>query len=263
MKNMGMTKLLAIILILAGYFTASAQLDYIVLVHGDTLAGKVVFLNYHSDHKVQLTDKNNVKKTYTLLQVKAFKSNNNVYHLVRRPDQYVFMRVLQSGYLSLYAFQMDGQDTWNGRYLLKKDGNGQEVPTIGFKRRLYEFLYECPEVTNEIAEGNLNRGDLEEIINQYNLCIENRTNLKYRNQSQSKISPEVKGMNEWSNLEKAISNADISDKESILEMVSDARSKIERSEKLPKFLLDGLKKSLAGNQELSELLTLALTEIGE
>ncbi len=262
MREMGIPKLLVIALCLTGYFKAVSQTDYVVLTLGDTIAGKVTFLNYGTDQKVQLSNDSKKKTVYTMRQVKAFQLNDEIYHLIKYIDRYVYLKLLSSGYLSLYAFQIDNQQNWDGRYLYKRDGKGMEVPNIGFKKKMQEFVAECDELSTEISNGQLGRNDLSEIIIKYNKCIDQRTTVNTQ-AHQQKIDLAEKA-NSWDELETRSKASDnLSDKETVLEMITEARSKTEKGEKIPKFLLDGLKKSLEGDAELYNLLTEVLKEIDQ
>jgi len=245
-----------------GYFTASSQSDYIVLTHGDTLTGKVAFLNLGADQKVRLVDENKKKTVYSMRQVKAFQLNNEIYHLVKYIDRYAYLKLLEPGYLSLYASQPENQQNWDGRYLYKRDGKGMEVPNIGFKKKMAEFVVECDELSSEIEGRDLGRNDLLEIIKKYNTCIDQRTVLIGMTQQQKIVSAEK--ANTWNELEiKTKASDSLNDKEAVLEMIGEARSKTEKGEKIPKFLIDGLKRAFEGNLELENLLTEILKEIDQ
>jgi len=65
---------------------ATAQTDYVVTLNGDTIKGKIRFMNYSDSKSVQIiTDK---KTSYPILQTKAFSLNNEIYHPVRTIEGY-------------------------------------------------------------------------------------------------------------------------------------------------------------------------------
>ncbi|MCU0396531.1 MAG: hypothetical protein MUC73_00375 [Cyclobacteriaceae bacterium] len=240
------------------FIPAYSQTDYVVLAKGDTLYGKVTHLNYGIEQKVQLVDTNRKKSVYSIVQVKAFHLKNDNYHVVKMFDRYKFMKLVVPGYASLYEYQEDDRTTWDGRYLYKMDGSGIDVPNISFKRRMVEFMKDCPQVAAQLDSGKLVRNDLVEIVQQYNACIENNT-LVSKNESAMAEQAVATKISPWNELESAVKeSATLEEKESVLEMISEARSKTERGEKIPNFILDGLKKSFAGEPALSELLTKAI-----
>lgn len=257
MKISFVQMLVPCVMIALSYTFLHAQSDYLVLTKGDTLYGKVTHLSFGIEQKVQLMDEHKKKSVYSMLQVKSFQMNDEIYHLIKLYDTYKYMKLIQSGYLSSYAFQQDNQVTWDGRYLYKMDGRGIEVPNIGFKKKMSEFLEDCPETVDDITSGNLNRNTLEEILNHYNACIEKMSSLRV---AAAQPLPQL-DVSAWQSFETEIRTTEnLSDKETLLEMVGEAKAKAERGEKIPNFLLSGIKKSIEGKTDLEELLTKALRE---
>jgi hypothetical protein len=259
MKNTTMFQIILIFICLLGYSVSSAQVtDYIVLTQGDTLYGKVSHFNYGVNQRVQLVDNTKKKTLYPMMQVKSFQIKEESFHLVKMHDKYAFMKLITPGYLSYYLFQIENQVTWDGRYLYLRDGRGLEVPNLGFKKRVGDFLSDCTEVSDKVTDGTLGRSELEEIITAYNACIGKRTDAKTIPAPQKPDVP-VEKINAWNELESAVKEAtELSDKETILEMIADIKSKTARGERIPNFLVDGLTKSLEGHNELTHLLSKAL-----
>jgi hypothetical protein len=70
--------------------------------------------------------------------------------------------------------------------------------------------------------------------------------------------------NSWDQLMENINqHADFPDKATALEMTSDIKKRISRGEKVPNFVVDGLKNILSGQSDLKESLDKALAEIGQ
>lgn len=259
MKNVCMIQVIFILICVLCFSVANGQRDYMVLTKGDTLYGKVKHLSYGAEQSVQIEVEGQKKKAvYPMLQVRAFKISDDHYHLIRTSTKYIYMKLLSSGYLSLYAFQFDGQNIWNGRYLYKTDGNGMEVPTIGFKKKMTEFLSECPVLVADIESGSLNRNDLDSILTKFNACILRNSN--YSNKEAPTVTKNTTSVSVWEELESAIKNANVEDKESVLEMVTEAKSKSVNGEKIPNFLKDALQKAVKNNPTLEELLNKALAQ---
>jgi hypothetical protein len=168
------------------------------------------------------------------------------------------MKLLSGGYLSLYAFQMEGQNIWNGRYLHKIDGNGIEVPTLAFKKKMAGFLEECPDLKASIESGDLNRNDLDRILDSFNSCISQNSSAK--SEAVKTAFKNAASVSAWEELEAEIKKTDLHDKENILEMVSEAKSKSSQGERIPNFLRDALQKSLKDNPALDKLLNTALAQ---
>jgi hypothetical protein len=169
------------------------------------------------------------------------------------------MKLLKSGYLSLYAFQLENQVTYDGLLLRKKDGATLEVPNLGFKKLMSKYLSDCEQVSEKIDNGELNKKNLDKIIDEYNSCIEMRTSAHEKIISQN--AEQSKKINSWDTLEEKVKNKpDFEGKTNALEMISDIKNKIRHEEKIPNFLLEGLKTSLS-KAELSQELENALKEL--
>jgi len=139
-------------LILAAALSFLAQIsfcqgDYVVTVKGDTLYGKPTILSYDLVDRVQIKV-NKSKKSFTALEVKSIFIDNQTYHSVRHESRYEFMLLVKSGYLSLYGFRVDKQFGYDGRFLLKRDGGAMEVPNLGFKKSMQDFLKDCETVVS-------------------------------------------------------------------------------------------------------------------
>jgi hypothetical protein len=240
------------------YQCAAAQ-DYVLTTRGDSLSGEVRPLLYGQDKKVQVTASDKSKRTLSLFEVRAFSSDGEIFHPVKGETGYVFMKLIQSGYLSLYAFQPENQMRFDGLFLKKVDGDNMVVPNLGFKKYISQFLSDCPVVSAKVKEGELGKRDLAAVVNAYNECVDDRT-IDYdkvvavRNEQSLKI-------NAWDTLEEKIKGIEFSEKTNALEMIGEIRKKIREQEKIPNFLLEGLKNSLK-ETGLEQELQNAVAEIG-
>jgi hypothetical protein len=233
--------------------------DYLVTNTLDTLYGKIKPLDYGQSPKVQLQTSES-KTLYSIFETKAYSYNGDIYLPVRNYDRYEFMKLILSGYLSLYAFIPPNQNGYDGLFLQKMDGTFMEVPNLGFKKQMSRYLYDCGTVGERIASGELSRKNLEEIILEYNACIDIRTNEKLsaisvKAENKEKVDP-------WKVLEEKIkSTAEFEGKTTALEMVTEIVKKVSKGEKVPSFIVDGLKNVLNNQEHLKEPLATALKMI--
>src|SRR5690242_6588593 len=105
--------LLFIILMIA--YTCSSAQDYVVTSSGDTLKGTLKVLNLSSEKKVQITDAQKKKTMVSLFKMRSFFYKGETYHPVKGEKAYQFMKLMKEGYLSLYAFQLENQASYDGR----------------------------------------------------------------------------------------------------------------------------------------------------
>src|SRR6187431_2863903 len=147
--------------------------DYVINLQGDTLRGTVRILSMDQIDQVRIVI--NKKKTFlTALKVKAIFFKNETYHSVRYSNTQKFMKVVKSGFLSLYGFPLPNQTRYDGRLLAKKGGETMEVPNLAFKKAMIGFLSECESVTEALKNETLKAKDLNEIIDKFNACMDTK-----------------------------------------------------------------------------------------
>jgi hypothetical protein len=251
MKNYTIVHVLLVLLLLLVYQCTQAQ-DYIMTAKGDSLAGEVKPFTFSADKKVQVMSADKKKSTFSIFQVREFVYKGERYEPVKFNGTYTFMKLLSKGYLSLYAFQHENQISYEGRYLLKRDGKGLEVPNLSFKKLMAKYLEDCSPVAKKISSGEYGKQHLDNIVGEYNKCIDNRTvdhkSLIIVQTEQSKVS------SSWDLLEKKVTEkADFDGKSDAIDMIRDIKLRIARSEKIPNYLVEGLKNSLAATDLQPEL----------
>jgi hypothetical protein len=196
---------------------------------------------------------------YSIFQVRQYRFQDETFVPVKGPDGYTFMRLEKAGYLSLYSYQLPNQVTFEGSYLMRRDGKGMDVPNISFKKAMKSFLKDCPTVVERIDKGELSRKNLNDIIDSYNLCIENNT-INHEAVAAAQVV-QTKAKTAWDELENQVKVApDFEGKPNALEMIQDIKGKISRSEKIPNFLVDGLK-SVLKDDSFQPALANALKEL--
>ncbi|MEX1240047.1 MAG: hypothetical protein WEB30_10025 [Cyclobacteriaceae bacterium] len=243
MKNFDVIHVLLFLLLMLVYQIVDAQ-DYVLTTRGDSLTGEVRPLLFGPEKKVQIVGPDKKKNTLSLFEVRAFSSDGQIYHPVRGETGYMFMKLIQQGYLSLYAYQPENQHRFDGLFLQKLDGDHMVVPNLGFKKYLGQFLEDCPAVAQRIKDGELHKKNLTELVNAYNACIDSRT-VDHEEEIANRQEQTIQ-ISAWDSLEEKVIAADFSEKANALEMISEIRKKIQQQEKIPNFLLEGLKNSLKG-----------------
>ena len=113
MKNFCILPILIFIVMMLAYQCATAQ-DYVVTARRDTLRGDLKPILYGPEKKVQVVTRDNKKTILPITQTLGYFYNGETFQPVRSDKGYVFMKLLKTGYLSLYAFQMENQLTFDG-----------------------------------------------------------------------------------------------------------------------------------------------------
>lgn len=213
--------------------------DYLVLSTGDTLRGTVKPLPSDKLDQVQVTI-NKKKKVYKATQVRTMYFKGEIYNPYGLETSIRFMKLLKPGYLSLYAFRMDNQNTYDGRYLVRKDGQSMEVPNLAFKKSMITFLEDSPEVASKVKSGKYGRNDLNQIIDEFNAAIDANTTAQ---KSLVKITQKSKTQLQLlDTLKKNVeAQPEFASRKDALDLIADMQSKLERGETLSNYLLTGLK----------------------
>ena len=257
MKRNKFCFLLTIILLASALYSYGQ--DYIINLKGDTLRGDIKVVIIGIDKKAVLTDADKKKTSYGLFQVKRVFKDGEVYVPVKSETGYTFMKLQKDGYLSLYTFQLPNETAFEGQLLVKKDGTSLQVPNLNFKKMMKKFLEECDPVTDSL-DANWSKRDLFKIIDTYNQWISSNTTALQQSMEQQQLA--TAKTNVWDQLQtKVKAQPDFEGKNDAIEMITDIKGKVERGDKIPKFLIDGLKASLQGTDTKNEL-EMALQQLG-
>jgi len=238
--------ILSIILVLIGTF-ALAQTDYLVTSKADTIKGDVRLMSYDKIDRVQISN-NGKKEVYTALQVLLVNIDNVNYKPVQKENTVRLMQILKSGYLSLYAFNFPNQYMFDGRYMVKLDGNAMEMPNISFKKMMANYLEDCSELAERIKKGELGKSDINTIIDEYNICV-----AKSKPASNAIVASEE--LNALQTLSSKVKELDFDSKADALDILNDMQSKLEKKEKISNYLIGGLEAALKDQATLTEDLT--------
>ena len=242
-----------ILIIVASVFSlmsvsAGAQSGYLVTTKGDTVKGEIKILSYDLIDRVQLTDLG--KKTiFSAMQLLSIGIDKTVYQPVRYENTIRFMKLLKGGFLSYYAYNTSGQNSWDGRYLTKKDGTGMEVPNLSFKKTIARYLSECAEVKTRLEKGDLSRKDIEQIVDLYNTCLHTKEDVASRPPITTFDTDKVLAVN---NLIAKVEKENFVTKKDALDALKDVQSKVSKNETVPNYLMDGLKSFLSDTPSLSK-----------
>jgi hypothetical protein len=243
--------LFAITLLLSINAIGFAQTDYAITAKGDTLRGRTKMLTYDVLDRVQvIVDKK--KKNFSALEVKTVFMDGVTYQTVKHDKGYRYMRLIKSGFLSLYGFRLPNQSSYDGQYLLKKDGSGMEIPNLTFKKSMANFLSGCDEVESRIKSGDLGRRDIDQIIDRYNSCLQFKTEKKIEAVPEPTPIESEKMIAINAIISKVETAADFSSKNDALDLLKDVRSKVGRNEILPNYLTKEIKNSLGAQPQFAE-----------
>ncbi|MEQ6118074.1 hypothetical protein [Reichenbachiella sp. MALMAid0571] len=240
----------------------SQDKDYAVSMQADTIKGKMNIIdNPLSGHSL-VVKAGKKKEQYPSYKISHLYKNGDTYHVAKIEGKYQFIKLIQEGFLSLYRYSPSDQQSaqmFQGSILITKDGRQKVVPNLGFKKQLAEFLEDCKSVSIKIENGELNKKDLTEIIDEYNACVPQDYTAK-----PGDIVEEIVYIPDTSKIDELISgvksDADLSSNKELLEILEDLKKRKENGDDVPGYLSNILKNNLQGKEDLLKLLTDILEE---
>jgi len=248
-KVLKMIRIFLALMLLAS--AASAQTDILITSKADTLYGKLRILSYDQIDRIQL-DSDKKREMFTALEVLAITKDGVQYKPLKFDNKIVMMQLLKPGYLSLYAFRLPDQSTYDGRFLVKLDGSTLELPNLGFKKILSTYLSDCDTVVNQIKRGSLAKKDLDKIIDIYNACISAKKNAP----AAPVIAAPVLVSNEKTAAIESFINKveqeDFASKKDALDLLRDIQMKVGKNEAVSNYLSEGLKSYLSDVPSLAK-----------
>jgi hypothetical protein len=242
-----MKKCLFISIILLSFGISNAQDNYVITLKSDTLRGDIKLLSYSNLDRVQVVN-NGKKENFSALQIYLIYKEGETYKAVKYENSIRLMKILQQGFLTLYAYQPPNVYRYDGRFLVKQDGTSMDLPNINFKRVLSGYLDECPPVNQKIKSGEYTKKDIEQIVKEYNYCMTEEKPLSID------VAPAGETVNKKSDsvtkfIDK-INTLEFSNKSDALDLLKDIKSKVDKGENIPNYQIETLKAMLSEQEGL-------------
>lgn len=239
-----MCRLLLAIAFLSVCSTSFSQ-DYIVTLKADTIFGNVKLLSYDLLDRVQVSE-NKKKTNFTALQVRRVSLKGEQYAPVKIDNSVRFMKVIRSGFLSLYAHRGKGQGGYDTHVLQKLGQNASEVPNIGFKKIVGELVADCASVAEQVKNGQLDRRDVESLVDQYNICVQSAN----KERVEKVLSPKTPATELIEQMRSKVNVSDLSNKSDINDLLNSIGDRYKRNESVPAYMKEGLKGYIGSNEDL-------------
>lgn len=220
--------------------------EYIVTLKGDTLKGDIQIHSYDLLDRVSVKSDGVKKKVFTALEVRSVFLDSAVHTAVQYENAIRLMRQIKVGYLSLYAFKIGNQNTFDGRLLVKMNGSRLEVPNIQFKKMLANYLGDCPATSEKISSGEFSRTEVGDLVDDYNNCIKEKNGSKAAALNDSPASKAIE------DLRTKVESSSLDGRKDIVDLLNTMNSKVRANEPVPGFLRDGLKSYLGDKKEFEE-----------
>lgn len=239
-------------------FSTQAQEDWIVMLEGDTIFGKVDFMikkPYEMDEVVVKVNKK--KQRFSPLEVSRLSKKGEAYVPLKIYRKYQFAQVVSEGYLSWYKFinpESPRLSEFSLSVLTKLDGSIVPLSNIGFMRYVSNYLDDCQPLEAKIENNEFKQKDLPEVIAFYNDWIEkNTSNIYNASPKPTKSTTAIDAV-----ISSASKNETLGKDEELLDMLSDVQSKLKDGKTIPAYLKAGILDKLKDDGELAEQFKSAL-----
>lgn len=222
--------------------------DYLITSRGDTLKGKINISSYELVDKAEVRE-NKKKTTLMATQTRELVIGGDIYRPQKLKDRYRFMKLLKSGYLSLYGFRAEGQATFDSPFLAMVDGRSTEVPHLSFRTVVARFLKDCPDLADRVekgANGELGKKDLDKIIDEYNACMDQKTSIRHTEAVEAApaaVSSQLQLLAELK--QKVNESTDLAGRQDALDLLADIEAKLKSNQPIPNYQVNGLQGFLA------------------
>ena len=236
---------LATFCLLISLQSAFSQEGAVVTLSGDSLIGNIKIPIGSGGVDYVHIKQGKDKKRFPITAVRRAYLDDKIYEPVKYERRYRAMELLVEGYMSLYAYRLDDKFAYDQKLLLKKDGSAIPVPNLQFKKRMMDFMSECPKVQQKLEEKQFKKIDLEDIVRSYNNCIESQTRevLIF---SETSIAKSVESFME------KVKEAKLANEEDVLSILNDLRRKVANGDTIPNYLSQALLDNLSEDEALQE-----------
>jgi hypothetical protein len=258
--------ILSVFVVFISGICSAQKTDYLVTAKNDTLQGKIKLLSFDTDQAQIIVD--GKKQLFQSYQIKTVQFNGELYSSIKRLDRYRIMKLLKSGYLSLYAYREPNQGVYDGRFFAKKDGTSLDMPNLSFKKLMSQFLSDCTEVADRIRNGDLARKDFEMIVNLYNDCVDANTKRRYLSAAPKAAPPaaavSIHKVAAIESLQKKVASLpDFENKRNAQDLINDITDKVTKGNVVPPYLLEALKGYIGNKEEVKDELAALIAALKE
>lgn len=237
------------ILSLAGITGFAQTQDIVVTAKGDSLTGKAKIMAYDVIDRVQLTE-GKTKKQFTAVQLQAVRIGDVWYGPVRTEYGYRMMKILESGFLSLYLGRAQNSMIYDDEYLVRRDGRVMEVPNLTFKKSMQEFLGDCPKVKEDIGNEKLTKKNVAAIVKEFNACMSSYSTL---NAERAAVVPDTDSrISAIQHLKDNLTNSDLPARADAIDILNDMQDKIRKNRTIAHYQIEALRGMLKSTPVESE-----------
>lgn len=239
-----------VLLSLTAVFMATAcySQDYVVTLKSDTIRASVKILSYDLMDRVQ-AGSGKGKTVFAATQVRRVFYGGEFYAPIKYDNMIRMMKIIRTGFLSLYSYRPPNQMSYDGRLLVKMGAEPQEVPNLGFKKYVGGLVEDCPDVADRVKVGTLDRKNIEQLVDDYNKCVQATQERRLDVAAEKVVTPTTEVVEQ---LRTKVNNSDLAAKQDVNDLLGSISEKIKKNEPVPAYMKEGLKGYLAGRDDFKE-----------
>jgi len=226
---------------------------YVIKINNDTIFGKVS-IYFYQGQQIRLKE-GKEKKNYKPHQIKQLVLKDQVYHPIKILGRYQLALLGEQGYLSLYYYSNSEETTvgsFNTPILVKATGEQLLIENIGFKKATSKFLNDCKTTLQKFENNEYKKNVLLPIVKDYNNCIDKNTIQVMEEIAKERTEEQI--LAELLAIKKGIDSSKlIQDKADLLEMIADIKSKVERKEDFPNYLITLFREQISKDSVLLDM----------
>lgn len=254
-----MRKTFLIITALFSIITVYGQ-NELYMLDGDTLKGEITILYPEDRFEEIIFESGDDKRRMKAFEFKGFSQDGEIYRSVKSGEKYRIMQLVEPGYLSMYRFRIDNSYAYNGLYLYRRDGQGIEVPGMMFKKTMMNFMADCNAIEASLKDNKYKRRDIEELVADYNACIEAKTDELEEMRNETFTKP-VSSTPALSLAEELLDEARAIGDDDLESMLNDVVEKLGEGSAVPAYLKKAISTHVDESHELHSEITRLLNQI--
>jgi hypothetical protein len=160
------------------------------------------------------------------------------------------MKILQSGFLTLYLGRAQNSMVYDVQFLVRRDGRTIEVPNLTFKKSMTEFLSDCPRVKEDLAAEKLTKKDVAAIVKEFNACLEPSA---VKSSDPIAVVPDTDNrIIALQHLKDNLTSNDIASRTDAIDILNDMLDKIRKNQTIANYQIEALRSMLKGTVVESE-----------
>ena len=165
---------ISVILLLNSQLIKAQNTEYYIDNSRDTIFEKIKLPLKSQDIADYFYIGSESKKIYANSVLTVFKEDQ--YISVNHYNRHYLMRCEAcNGYLKILEYKNKGELNYDGKILLKENGDKVDVPMFGFRQKIALFLKDCMS-DSSFEKKYLKKSNLKKIVEDYNSCISSKTN---------------------------------------------------------------------------------------